>query len=141
MKKKLLSSFLHVIVFVIVEILFVFIILHEFPEVNFFEYLWIIHLLYWLSIFVAWYIRELVNSYKIKFLATYLPVVFHIIGHLYIWEKTIQNIKNHSHFNEFWLIISTICLWIFIFIWEYLLHKKYHCEHCHSEVHKHCKED
>jgi len=89
MKKKLLSSFLHIIAFVIAEILFVFIILHEFPEVNFFEYLWIIHLLYWFSIFVAWYIRELVNNYKIKFLASYSPVVFHIMGHLYIWEKTI----------------------------------------------------
>ncbi len=142
-KNRIISSLLHVLLFVIVEILFVFLILNEFPEVSFFEELWVIHLIYWISIFVAWFLREHIKSYIVKFYMTYIPVVFHIAGHLYIWEKTIEQIENQTriHTSDFWLIISTICLWIFIFIWEYLLHKKYHCEHSHAKVHKHCKEE
>nr|MDD3720580.1 hypothetical protein [Candidatus Gracilibacteria bacterium] len=141
MRKRIISSLLHVLLFVIIEILFVFVILHEFPEVSFFEDLGVVHLLYWVSIFVAGYIRENIQKYQIKFLATYIPVVFHIIGHLYIGEETINHIGTHSHSTEFWLIISTISLGVFIFIGEYLLHKKYHCDHSHQKVHKHCKED
>lgn len=141
MKKKLLSSFLHILLFVVIEVLFVFIVLHEFPEVSFFEDLWIIHIIYWISIFVAWYIRENIHKFQIRFLATYIPVVFHIIWHLYIWEETIKHIEVNSYSSEFWIIISTVILWIFIFIWEYLLHTKYHCEHHHWKAHKHCKND
>lgn len=142
-KNRLLSSFLHILLFVIVEIIFVFLVLREFPEVSFFEDLWIIHLLYWISIFVAWFARESIESYQVKFLFTYIPVVFHIVWHLYIWEQTIELIENHwqEHSSAFWLIIATICTWIIIFMWEYLLHRKYHCEHNHEKVHKHCKED
>lgn len=142
-KNRLLSSFLHILLFVIVEIIFVFLILREFPEISFFEDLWIIHLLYWISIFVAWFARESIKSYQVRFLFTYIPVVFHIAWHLYIWEQTIELIENHWHEDTsiFWLIISTISVWILIFIWEYLLHKKYHCDFHHDKVHKHCKED
>lgn len=141
MKQKLISSFLHILLFVVIEVSFIFIILHEFPEISFFEDLWIIHLSYWIFIFIAWYIRESINNYKVRFLATYSPVVFHIVWHLYLWEETINHIEVHSHTTEFWLIISTIVLWIFIFVWEYLLHKRYHCESHHAKAHKHCKED
>lgn len=140
MKKRLLSSLLHILVFVSIEIAFVFLVLHEFPEISFFEELWIIHLAYWLFIFVAWYLRDIFKNYKTKFLATYLPVLFHVLGHLYIWHETIDLIdKSHSH-NDLWLIVSTIVLWIFIFIWEYLLHTRYHCETHHDKVHKHCRD-
>lgn len=90
---------------------------------------------------MAWYVRENVKSYQIKFLFSYIPVVFHIAWHLYLWEITLEQIDKHNHTSDFWLIVSTICLWIFIFVWEYLLHKKYHCEHNHEEVHKQCKEN
>lgn len=140
-KKSIISSLLHLLLFVIVEIFFVFIILKEFPEVSFFEDLWIIHFIYWISIFVAWYVRENIKSYQVKFLFSYIPVVFHIVWHLYLWEITLEQIDQHSHSSDFWLIVSTICLWIFIFVWEYLLHRKYHCEHNHDKVHKHCKDD
>lgn len=141
MKKKLLSSFLHILLFVVIEVCFVFVILHEFPEISFFEELWIIHLSYWILIFIAWYVRESIDNYKVRFLSTFLPVVFHIVWHLYIWEETIHNIEEQAHASDFWLIVSTIILWIFIFLWEYLLHKRYHCESHHHKVHKHCKEE
>jgi hypothetical protein len=140
-KNRIISSFLHILLFVVVEILFVFLILKEFPEVSFFEDLWIIHLAYWISIFVAWFTREHIKSYQVKFLFSYIPVVFHIVWHIYIWEITLEQIESHSISSDFWLIISTICAWVIIFIWEYLLHRKYHCEHNHDKVHKHCKED
>lgn len=138
MKQRLLSSFLHILVFVVIEIAFVFIILHEFPEISFFEELWFIHLSYWVMIFLAWYLRESLKWYKIRFLATYLPVLFHVFWHLYIWHETVELIWAHSHGSEFWLIISTVVLWIFIFLGEYLLHKKYHCDSHHESLHKHC---
>jgi hypothetical protein len=53
MKQRLLSSFLHIFIFVLIEIAFVFMILHEFPEIGFFEELGIIHLSYWVLIFIA----------------------------------------------------------------------------------------
>lgn len=141
MKKRLISSLLHILLFVLVEIAFVFIILREFPEISFFEELWIIHLSYWFLIFVAWYLRESINNYKVRFLATYVPVVFHIIWHIYLWEEALHQVESHAHTSEFWLVVSTIILWIFIFAWEYLLHKRYHCESHHAKAHKHCKED
>ncbi|MDD4151078.1 MAG: hypothetical protein PHR68_00480 [Candidatus Gracilibacteria bacterium] len=141
MKKKLLSSLLHILLFVVIEICFVFIILHEFPEIGLFEKLGVVHLIYWILVFIAGYIRESIENYKIRFLTTFLPVVFHILGHLYIGEETIHQIEKHSHASEFWLIISTIILGIFIFVGEYLLHKRYHCESHHHKAHKHCKEE
>lgn len=142
-KNRIISSLLHILLFVVVEIIFVFLILHEFPEISFFEDLWIVHLLYWISIFIAWFLRENIKSYITKFFLTYIPVVFHIWWHLYLWEVTLEHIEHHwhEHWSDIWLIIWTICAWILIFIWEYLLHKKYHCEHNHAKVHKHCKED
>lgn len=144
MKKRLISSLLHIWVFVIIEIAFIFIILHEFPEIGFFEKLWFIHLIYWIFIFIAWYIRENLKSYKTRFLATYSPVVFHILWHIYIWNITIKTIADnseHAHNSSFWLTVSTIILWCFILAWEYLIHKKYHCDSHHKKVHKHCKEE
>lgn len=141
MKQRLISSFLHIFIFVLIEIAFVFMILHEFPEVSFFEELGLIHLSYWILIFIAWYARESLKWFQLRFLATYIPVVFHVAGHFYIWHETIELLETHTHSSEIWIIISTIVLWIFIFIWEYLLHKKYHCDSHHDRVHKHCKWD
>lgn len=140
MKKRLLNSLLHILLFICIEVAFVFIVLHEFPEVSFFEELWIIHLIYWLLIFIAWYLRDIFKSYKTKFVATYLPLLFHVFWHFYVWHETIYLIDKHNNHSDIWLIVSTIILWIFIFIWEYLLHNKYHCESHHDKVHKHCKD-
>lgn len=143
MRKTILSSFYHILLFVFIEILFVFIILHEFPEVSFFETLWIIHALYWILVFVAWILREKAKKYWQKFLATYLPIVYHIAWHIYITLFTVEYVQEHAEHNHeiFWIVLWTVILWIFIFVWEYLLHKRYHCDHFHQKAHKHCKED
>lgn len=49
--------------------------------------------------------------------------------------------QDHIHGQEhsiLWMVIATIALGILIFIGEWLLHKKEHCDVCHSETHKHC---
>lgn len=140
MKKRLLSSFLHILLFVLIETAFVVIILHEFPSVSFFEDLGIIHLLYWIALFIAWFVRESLKNFQVKFLATYLPIVLHVVGHFYIWHETLSLVHSEEH-SGIWLLISTVVLGILIFLWEYLLHNKYHCETHHERVHKHCHDD
>lgn len=140
MKKRLFSSLLHILIFVIIEIAFIMIILHEFPAVSFFEKIWIIHLFYWIAIFVAGYIRESMRSFQTRFLATYLPILIHVLGHLYIGHETLEIATQHTEHSNIWILVSTFVLWIFIFVGEYLLHNKYHCETHHESVHKSCKE-
>jgi hypothetical protein len=143
MKKNLLSLSSHIAVFVAIEILFVFLILHEFPEITLFEKLGIVHISYRILLVIAGLIREKLVTYRKKFLATYVPVVYHIAGHIYVGVATVESIQNHtpgdSH-SIFWMITATIALGIIIFIGEWLLHRKVHCDTCHQEVHQHCKE-
>lgn len=140
MSKKLLSLISHLWLFLVIEILFVFVILHEFPEISLFEKLWIVHFSYWILLIVAWFIRERIHTYRKKFLATYIPLVYHIAWHIYLWLATVETIEKHHH-DVSWMIIATIAFWFIIFFWERLLHKKTHCDSCHAETHKHCHED
>lgn len=140
MKKNILSSLIHLWVFVVIEVLFVFLVLHEFPEISLIESIGIVHLIYWISIFIAWFLRARFKKYIFKFLATFLPVLFHVLWHIYIGHNTLEHAATHSHGSPIWLIISTLTLWVFILIWEYLIHQKYHCDVHHESVHKDCKE-
>lgn len=140
MNKKLLSLISHLWLFLVIEVLFVFVVLHEFPEISLFEKLWIVHLSYWILLIIAGFIRERVHVYRKKFLATYIPLVYHIAWHIYLWIATVEIIEEHQHHDISWMIIATIALWVIIFLWERLLHKKTHCDSCHAEAHKHCHE-
>ncbi len=143
MSKKIVSFVSHLAVFIIIEMLFVFVILHEFPEISLFETIGIVHITYWILLIIAGVMREKLKSYWQKFLATYIPVLFHIGWHIYVGMVTLESIEEHHHWEEHnmvWMIVATLALWILIFVWEWLLHKKYHCDTCHWEVHKHCKE-
>ena len=142
MKKKILTILRHILVFVGIEILFVFAVLHEFPEVGLFEVLGIIHISYWVLLIIAGIIREKLAHYWQKFLATYIPVVYHVLGHIYIGYVTIESVESHGHEHTLmWLIIATISLGILIFVGEWLLHRTSHCSHHHQSVHQHCKAD
>jgi len=145
MNKKVISFISHLLVFILIEILFVFVILHEFPEISLFETIGFVHTAYWIMLIIAWFIREKLKKYRQRFLATYIPVVFHIAWHIYVWISTVESIHEHHHWHEHdtvWMIIATIALWIIIFIWEWLIHKKFHCDSHHIEFHKiHCKEE
>jgi hypothetical protein len=67
-----------------VEILFVFIVLHEFPKVSLLEKVGVVHITYWILVIGAGLWREHLHTYWKRFLATYIPVVYHIIGHIYV---------------------------------------------------------
>lgn len=143
MKKKIWTILSHMLVFIIIEILFVFAVLHEFPEVSLFEKLGIVHISYWLILIAAGFWREKLQKYRQKFLATYLPVVYHMLGHIYIWYATIESVEAHSHWDEhslLWIVLATISLGVLIFVGEWLLHRKTHCDHCHQDAHAHCED-
>jgi len=142
MKKKMLSIASHLGMFIVIEILFVFAILHEFPEISLMEKIGVVHVSYWILLILAWIVRESLKKFWQKFIATYFPVVFHILGHIYVWMATIESVNEHHHEQStLWMIIATISLWIMIFVWERLLHRNTHCESHHISLHKHCKED
>lgn len=147
MKKNILSFSAHLGIFILIEIFFVFIILREFPSISLLGTVGIIHTIYWIIVIIAGILRVKIKPYWWKFLATYIPVVLHIIGHIYIILLTVETVVQedaahaHDEHSITWIIISTITLWIFIFIWEWLLHRKQHCDTCHGETHKHCVEN
>jgi hypothetical protein len=143
MKKKLFSLISHLLVFIAIEILFVLAVLHEFPEIGLFEKIGIVHTSYWGLLIIAGLRREKLHKYRQKFLATYIPVVYHIAGHIYVGMITVETMDEHAHdeHSTIWMIIATIVLGIFIFVGERLLHRKYHCDTCHVEAHKHCHEE
>lgn len=143
MNKKVISFISHLAVFVVIEILFVFVLLHEFPKIWLFEKIGIVHAIYWVMLILAWIIRKNLEKYRQRFLATYIPIVFHIIWHIYVWMATIESIDKHHHEDGIvWIIIATGALWIMIFIWEWLIHRKFHCDIHHGQFHKkHCQEE
>lgn len=144
MKKKFWSLLAHVSIFVIIEILFVLLILREFPKISLLSTVWIIHLGYWFVVLIAGILREKIKPYRWKFLASYLPVLMHIIWHVYIMYLTVDTVMQDDHWREthslFWLIITTCALWVLIFLGERLLHRKQHCDTCHAQTHKKCIE-
>lgn len=144
MNKKFISSAYHLLVFVLIEILFVFIVLHEFPKFHLYEKIGIIHLIYWVILIPAGYAREKAKKVWQKFLATYIPVVYHIAGHIYIGFAIIKTAGENDYERQHslaWLIVATLALGVLIFLGEWLLHKKIHCDTHHWKVHKHCKND
>jgi hypothetical protein len=84
MKKHIATVSKHLFLFIGIEILFVFAILHEFPEIYFFGTLGLIHASYWVVLIISGYIREYLTRYWQKFLVSYIPVIYHVIGHIYI---------------------------------------------------------
>jgi len=143
MKNKRISILSHIWLFIAVEILFVFIILKELPEISLVTTIWIIHLIYWLSIVVIWFFRIYIKKLWQKILATYLPVIFHILWHIYIGIVTVEYVTkeiDHTEHSLTWLIIATLSVGVIIIFGEWLLHKKVHCDNCHHEIHKDCKE-
>ena len=143
MKNKIRTISSHILVFVLIEILFVFVVLHEFPEVGLFEKIGIVHITYWILVIGAGFLRERLHKYRQKFLATYLPVVFHMAGHIYVGYATIESVEAHSTWDShslLWIVLATISLGVLIFVWEWLLHRKTHCDHCHQDAHAHCED-
>lgn len=144
MAKNRKSFSLHLLLFVVVEILFVVVIFHEFPETNVFTAIGVGHLAYWIIVLLAGIYRESVKHVWQRFLATYIPIVYHVALHLWIWVETLQaeEVYIDEHAGEHtWIVIWTIVAWLLILWWEWLLHRKFHCDTHHILAHAHCEEE
>ncbi len=143
-KKKIISFIAHILLFIGVEVLFVFMILREVPHIEFVSVLGCVHVIYWFVVILAGIFREKVKKLWVKVILSYFPVIFHVIGHIYVGlftvEHVAENMKDHPEHSLTWLIITTLSAGILIAVGERLLHRKIHCDSCHSDVHKHCHE-
>lgn len=141
MFKNWKSFALHVLLFVVVEVLFVVILFREFPETHLLSIVGIAHASYWLVVVVAWLVREQVRHIRQRFLATYIPIVYHVVVHLRVGAEVIHAGEEHRAGEDIWIIIWALVAWVVILWGEILLHRKYHCDTHHTIAHKHCEED
>ena len=144
MKKRHWSSFLqHLGLFLLVEIIFVFIIFRELPPISLVGLTWILHSSYWIVILSAGWIREhYAHRVWQKFLSTYLPIVYHVIIHIYIGVESFHELQNgHAEQSVMWLIIWVVAAGILIALGEYRLHRTSHCATHHKKTHLHCHDE
>lgn len=143
MKKNLSHFWLHLLVFIGIETLFVFVLFRELPETNLITLIGLLHTSYWLILLFAWWLRERMHNVWQKALCTFLPVVYHLFTHLYAGWIAIEmqhaaQWNSHDEHELGWIIAGACFLWILIFIGEYLLHRKIHCDSHHAKTHAHC---
>lgn len=145
MNSRNIKNFIyHLGIFALVEIIFVLIIFREFPETNLLTLIGVLHTSYRWVILLAWWLREkYAHRVRQKFLCTYLPVLYHVIIHIYAWVITVEEMSEHigEHHDEHsmtWLIVGTVSAWILIALWEYRLHRTRHCDTHHISAHTHC---
>jgi len=138
---------LHLLFFALVEVIFALIIFREIPSGNAFTLMGLLHVSFWAIIFIAWWLREK-YAHRVwqKFLCTYLPVLYHVIIHVYVGMITVHEMTEHAgeHHDEHsmtWLIVGTISAWVLIAFWEYRLHRTTHCETYHISAHAHCHDE
>jgi len=142
--KKAFSRFgLHLLVFILIEVIFVLILFRELPETNLITLIGLLHTSYWLILLFAWRLRERMHIVRQKALCTFLPVAYHLFIHLYAGRAALEmhheeEVHLHDEHELWWMIAWAILLWVLIFVWEYLLHRKVHCDSHHEKAHKHC---
>lgn len=146
MKKESVQNFLkHLGIFLVVEIVFVFIIFREFPSVSLLTMTGILHTSYWIVVILAWLIREK-YAHRVwqKFLCTYLPIVYHVLIHLYIGMEVLHEAEEHGHAHDehgIWLIVVTLAAGVLIALGEYWLHRTTHCVTHHHKAHATCHDE
>jgi hypothetical protein len=142
MKQSLKNFGLHLLVFILIEIIFVLLVFREFPETNFITLIGILHTTYWIILLIAWRLREKVTTIWQKWLCTFVPLVYHLFIHIYATRAAID-MHHHDHHDHdmIWMIVWVVVLWVLIFVWEYVLHRKIHCDTHHADAHKHCHDE
>lgn len=140
------SLFLHIALFIIVEILFVLIVFREFPAIDLYTTIWIAHLVYWSIVLLCSFWREKAKTIYTRTLALWTPMVVHLGIHIWIWIATVEEHSQwheHEHHSDeiIWLVIWTLVAWGLIYVGEKLIHKHQHCTTHHNWVHKNCIEE
>jgi len=140
MRTSLISLLKHILVFIVIEIIFVLILFKEFPETNLLSLIGILHTSYrWVLILFA-RLRQVVTLVRQKFTCTYVPILYHVGIHVYIWRATLET-HNHDEHSLMWIIAGAIWLWVLIAAGEWYLHRALHCQTHHSHTHYHCVDD
>ena len=98
----------HLVVFLLIEIVFVLILFREFPETNLISLIGILHLSYWIVILAAGWLRERCTRIWQKFLCTYVPVLYHLAIHLYAGRVAIEMHEeaHHDEHSIVWMIVG-----------------------------------
>lgn len=138
MKQSLQNFLIHVGLFLLVEIIFVVIIFREFPPFNLLTLTGILHASYRMVVVVAWLIRPRVEQLWSKFVVTYVPIVYHVVIHVYMGVVSIEDMHNkgiHHQDELLWIIVGTLVAGLIIGFWEYILHRKEHLEEHHRLHH------
>lgn len=109
----------HLFFFLIVEIIFVLIIFREFPPVSLLTLTGILHTSYWIVVILAGIIRErYVDRVWKKFLCTYIPLLYHVVIHLYIGLEIFHEMEEHGHAHDehsmVWLVVGTFAAGVLI---------------------------
>lgn len=136
----------HLLLFLIVEIIFVLVIFRELPETNLLTLMGVLHTSYRCVLVLAWWLR-IHYAYRVwqKFLCTYIPVVYHVVTHvaasLIILEEMSDHGEHHSNPDILRLWIGTFSAWMLIALGEYWLHRTTHCDTHHAIAHKHCHDE
>lgn len=148
MNKSLKWFLSHLSLFVLIEIIFVLIIFREFPETNLLTLIGVLHTSYRGVILLAWWLREkYAHRVRQRFLCTYVPVLYHVIIHVYAGIETVHEMTEHveeHHHDEHsvtWLLVGTIAAWVLIALGEYRLHRTAHCDTHHAKLHAHCHDE
>ena len=148
MNSQSIKNFLlHLGTFAVVEIIFVLIIFREFPETNLLTLIGVLHTSYRGVIVLAGWLREkYAHRVRQKFLCTYLPVLYHVIIHIYAGIVTVHEMaehagEQHDEHSMTWLIVGTVAAGILIALGEYRLHRTRHCDTHHLSTHEHCHDE
>jgi hypothetical protein len=137
----------HLLLFTCIEIIFVLIIFREFPQTNLLTLIGLLHTSYRWIVLLAWRLREkYAHLVRQKFLCTYLPVLYHVVIHVYVGVETVHEMTEHTgeHHDEHsmtWLIVGTISAGVLIALGEYWLHRTRHCDTHHHSTHIHCHDE
>jgi len=87
---------LHLGLFAVIEIIFVLIIFREFPQTNLLTLIGVLHTSYRGVVVLAGWLREKYAHFvRQKFLCTYLPVLYHVIIHVYVGIETVHEMTEH----------------------------------------------
>ncbi len=146
MKKSFHNFWRHLLVFMLIEIIFVLLLFRELPETNLITLIGVLHTSYWVILLLAGWLREYLHKVRQKFLATYLPVLYHLVTHLYAGRAAVEMHAEevgelHAEHELPWMIGGALLLGILIFAGEWMLHRKLHCDTHHQKAHAHCHDE
>jgi cytochrome bd-type quinol oxidase subunit 2 len=99
--------------------MFVLILFREFPETNLFTIMGLLHTSYWLILILAGWMREKAKGLTQKWLATFVPVLYHLGIHIWVsYEAMHEHMDEHHHdeHSVLWLFIGAIVLGVLIYL-------------------------